>query len=387
MTDPNLYLPYDQVGPLASFGSVVGFGVFGLLAVMGVAAGLEYTNRKRAASARAALRKGSLDRAGYVGVRGRVEVDGASGELSEGDNAVASVEIAQFGTPSSHNGMAQQVWTEFSRKAKSRPFYVVTEQGDRVRVEPDERFVLTDASFASTKRLNRYTRERRAELRPGDEVYVLGEAVEGFDPSGANEGAGYRGGARGFVLRAPKRDPLVISRERPEDRHARREGFHGRWALAAAVAMLFLQLGLFSQYHFLAFTGRVIWGQEAWASDSYTRTTKLERLLPRALRAPATQYSVHAHFPTVTGDLALHARTSLQVYEGVNAGLSRVPFLVSTRAPNLQQIGRDPVVSRGSAGFAVLAVSLLAIAYAAHTRKTRPWYDRGRRVDREFGVL
>ena len=84
---------------------------------------------------------------------------------------------------------------------------------------------------------------------------------------------------RGLVLRAPSRRPLVVSREKPEDRHARREGFHGRWALGLAVAMVFLQLGLFGQYHLLAFTGRVLWGQDAWVEQRARSNSAVPRVL------------------------------------------------------------------------------------------------------------
>ena len=80
---------------------------------------------------------------------------------------------------------------------------------------------------------------------------------------------------------------------------------------------------------------------------------------------------MHAHYPTRTGDLALDARTSFHVFDGVNSGLTRVPFLVSVRAPNVFQLGRAPVVPRKTRGTALFDRARCS-THASWPQSTRP---------------
>jgi hypothetical protein len=114
-------------------------------------------------------------------------------------------------------------WTELSRTSAIQPFYVVRDDGTRVRIEPAATDVLASPLVVDAAAISEKSRRRVvAELQQDAEVLVYGTVCEGAD-SEANaadfsERSGYRGtNFIGQIMRATSAAPLLISAAPLED--------------------------------------------------------------------------------------------------------------------------------------------------------------------------
>jgi hypothetical protein len=341
----------------------------GLLAVACLA---EWRSRRRAAAMRAALsgKVGPL-RPGQTVLRGIVETDTPDGR------AVA-LELRQIGENiQGKNGM-QHRWTEVSRSVDARPFYLRLEDGRAVRVEPDSRVFIVD-QLDKVDRQIREVRTRIAEIRHGDMVYAIGTLVEGYDPKAQTE-SGYRGtNAKTLVLRAENRRAMLLSTEVPTERHVRREGFHGNWALAIAALMVAVHLFAFGTFEILALTGTEV------------RATVVERHSEthRTKNGSYQSYHLSAQYENVSGHIN-HVRDELNpsaFYAPETSAGQTVSFVVSRYSSGVAQIGASPGVSFAQMFISAMLTGLLGLLYVISIRTSRPWYEKSKVVDWANGAL
>jgi hypothetical protein len=107
-------------------------------------------------------------------------------------------------------------WVESERTVEARPFYLVHASGARVRVEVPEPAIpgavrLVDA-LDQREHVDLARRRLRAEITPGEHVVVEGRLAREADPE-AEHAQSYRDGGRGWVLRAPRGRPMLLSTE------------------------------------------------------------------------------------------------------------------------------------------------------------------------------
>jgi hypothetical protein len=133
--------------------------------------------RSLEATANAPLRPGPATIVGHV--------DGGAGD------AFVTIELAQRRQKvQKSNGGGYVEWRETSRRVEARPFYVKRQNGERVRVEPDERVFLVDRLDGQGGQEGQedqaggagLERRRTATLRTGERVCVTGVLVPGIDP-------------------------------------------------------------------------------------------------------------------------------------------------------------------------------------------------------------
>jgi hypothetical protein len=249
----SLLVALGQLAPttrLSTQSSWLAVGLIGLVlgslfltAVVG-----EWRARARAAALRRAI-EGQIGplAPGDCVLKGTIETDDPEGR------AIA-IELLQFGADHHSSQGLFHTWTEVARRVDARPFYLRLEDGRLVRVEPDARAFVVDA-LDGVKRTDLNQRMRSAEVRRGDHVFVIGTLVEGFDPRAQIDG-GYRGAnGKSLVVRAPRGRSMLVSTEVPTQRHLRKEGFHGNWALGIAALLLMVHGLAFGNFYLLAFTG------------------------------------------------------------------------------------------------------------------------------------
>lgn len=332
----------------------------------------EWRARRRAAAMRAAI-SGKLGplRAGQTVLRGMVESDSPDGR------AVA-VELRQVGQVIQTKSGPQAQWTEVDRTVEAKPFYLRLEDGRLVRVEPDQRVFVVD-QLDDVRRDSRVTRTRSAVIRHGDMVFAIGDLVEGYDPR-AQSDAGYRGTrAKTLVLRASKGRSMLLSTEAPSERHVRREGFHGNWALVLGALMLGIHLFAFGTFELLTFTGTNV---NATVVERHTVLHRTKNGSHLSYHLSAQYENVTGHNVRVTDEIAPMAYGDAMTNEGAS-----VPFVVSKYNSNVAQIGTAPELPSVNLGIAVLLSLIVGFVYLGSIRQSRPWYEQRKVVEYEGGAL
>ncbi|MBL8680824.1 MAG: hypothetical protein JNK05_16715 [Myxococcales bacterium] len=350
--------------------AIVGFLLLGGLfftAVFG-----EWRARRRAAALRQAIegKTGPLA-PGECVLRGTIETD-------DPDGRAVAVELLQVGQNYQTKNGPAHTWTETARRVDARAFYLRLEDGRAVRVEPDQRVFVVDA-LDGARRVEFNQRVRTAEVRKGDQVYVIGSLVEGYDPRAQVDG-GYRGAkGKSLVVRSSKGRAMLVSTEAPTERHVRREGFHGNWALLTALAFVLINGIAFGSFHILAWTGTNVEATVVERTQQYHRT-KNGGYYSYHLRA---QYeNVSGHRVSVTDEVSRTAFTADETEPG-----RRVMFTVSPASSRIAQIGSKPGVTVASVLVSGLLSLILATIYYATVRGTRPWYDRKKVVEHGSGAF
>jgi hypothetical protein len=350
--------------------AIAGFAMLGGLFAIAVFG--EWRARRRAASLRRAV-EGKIGplAAGECVLKGVIETD-------EPDGRAIAIELLQNGQNyNSKNGVGH-TWTETARRVDARPFYLRLEDGRAVRVEPDQRVFVVDA-LDGTRRTEFNQRVRTAEVHRGDQVFVIGTLVEGYDPRAQLEG-GYRGAKnKSLILRAPNRRSMLVSTEVPTERHVRREGFHGNWALVMGLAFLLVHGFGFGQFYMLAATGTTVM---ATVTDHSTQHHRTKNGGYRTYHLSARYENVSGHMVTVTDETSLNAYFSEQTAVG-----SRVPFVVASASSRLAQVGTQPGVSTLATILSGLAAAFLAMIYGITVSATRPWYEKKKVVEHGAGPI
>lgn len=279
-------------------------------------------------------------------------------ERAPGASLTLSVAIRQQGR--NFKGKRDQwthAWSEISRAVHASPFYVRDAQGERIRVEPDDKTLLVD-KLDRTVRHSATIRERFADLSEGEVVYVVGELARGRDPAAG----GYRDAESARVMRPPRGDRLIVSTEplgaRFERDAAQNRGW-GLFCLGFIAVFAVVDIG----FHARVFAGHVANGTvvEATAHDGKSSFCDLEVELANEERVEvSTQRSVCRN--AVIGQ--------------------RVPVYV-VGASSFAHAGRAPALHLASAVVAFIVLVLTVLLY--HLR-TRPWYE-GKVVDSGSGKL
>lgn len=183
--------------------------------------------RRRMRSCQELLERGALA-PGEVAVKGLVE-HGPGRDLAV--RAVIEQEGVQKKT--------HIAWREVARDIEVEPFFLVTEDAERIRVEPTQEVMLAD-EVDRTEEISATRRRRIAELTQGETVFATGELVEvrrsGYraaDDDGAGEGAA-------LVLRAPESGKLFLSTKPLDDAHGRQLKRERLYAICLTLCLVVL---------------------------------------------------------------------------------------------------------------------------------------------------
>lgn len=347
--EPTAVQPMEHVPEWASWTTVYVFHVAipAILVLIATARALRAARRARLAANSA----GSTHEPGEVAIQGRVE-------FAPGRELAVRTTIDQQAKVD--DGII--VWREVARGVDVEAFYLVTDGGDRIRVEPTQEVVLND-KLDRVVPIERTRRQRVAELSEGEKVFASGELAT--DAPG-----GYRTGkvASSLVLRAPKQGQLLLSTESLEFRHrgqARREGLY-----AAALFLCMTVFGVFdAPYHARTVTGALTTGTVVHSEQ-------------HALFAAPWRLKAETPDGTVISDDVEPAQGQL-----LKRGAS-VHVIAVEGFGFLSQIGRHNSINEMMVQltFPFFLTGILGYLFACWL-PDRPWYRGSKVVDAEPGEL
>lgn len=289
------------------------------------------------------------------------------------------VDIHQQGREWQHKGQWSHNWTETWRNVHTRPFFIVRDDGVRVRVEPSPNVIVRDR-HDNIIRHNLTSRTRVAEITAGERVHVTGVVVGAAQ--NASAGA-YRAGFGTPVVRPPTVGRMVISAEAPGDTSLARMRFHRNWAVALMVLFAFAVSVIVPTFEVLSLTGRT-----EWATPTAVRNW---RVWVKPKNSPgywAYHYAVQGTVMRDNTAITVDDESGPDVHRAVEEQTcSQVPFVVSTVAPSVHQFGTAPYLTVGRCILLGILCLVLVIAYPASVVSSRPWYMKKKVVDGGGGRL
>ena len=355
----------DYASPALSALTVYGANLaFPMLVVVVLGIAIVRLKRKERLAARSEQRAKEASanpRAGDAVVHGKVT-------SVEGEGPAIRIAITQWGeTVRTGKNSYKTRWTEIDRGVDTRPFYVTTDAGNEVRIEPDDQVQLVDDLTTSPVGADR-TRSRIAELTLGEHVFAFGLLTPGNDPRATT---GYRQ-ATALVLRPPRSPARMQLSVAPLTRPYRRAAAsYLRWAIVLTVLVLAVQ-GLNTPYHL----ARIYGGDE-------TATV--------TARAQKHTDDEHYHRVTIalkTGETEVIPVETHADFDALSPG---TPVTANvTRLGSWVRITLDHGTRVHKAASYLPALALLVVMGglgAWQLRRRRPWYDHPLLIDEEPGRL
>lgn len=171
---------------------------------------------------------------------------------TDGDGPAVRVCLTEDGREWRHKGRWHHEWRESGRNVQARPFHVVTDKKERVRVEPPGEVFLVDEMKVSAQ-LHALSRERTAELTHGERVAVSGRLRRARGAGGA-----YRGGEGGWVLDPPARGPMLVATQPLAAHHRKWASFFVVAAVAPAALLLLTHVVAYYGVYRFALWGRPV---------------------------------------------------------------------------------------------------------------------------------
>jgi len=254
---------------------------------------------------------------------------------------------------------------EANRQTLAGPFYLKTESGEIVRVEPGPNPTLA-APLETEPSAGRpeFLRYRAAVLRQGERALCAGHLTRGFNPRASGT---YRAAEGGWVLSVGRGRSMWVSGDGLASVFERQARFF--FLHAAAFAALFLA----AQLAFLPFY-RLSAGDSVRCSVSGIETGDLYDSTLRSRHRP----------PTVLGvcedgsSLSEAARPALVELVGASDGVR----VTRIRAGESTMLGPVPTVSwLRIGGLSVLFMLVVGLASALTGRSSRAWYERRKVVE------
>jgi hypothetical protein len=367
--DTDYYTSGDELGATLGAVTASAIGVVGFVVLLLVALGLWRQARLRSRAAKAAEEGAGTRKLapGWAVIQGTIETD---------DKAPAMrVVIRQTGVQYRVKNGLRHRWTESSRNVETRPFFLVLESGERVKVEPDEGAILVDLLGIESGD-SQALRTRTAEIRARDTIYATGRLVAPIQADA------YRSAEQTFTLRAGGPQRMLLSTEPLEERFVKRTSFHARWAAAFMLTLLLVNGVFLHSYWNKLFCGRVI---EASVVQPLNWTTQ-------GKHGPIQHYGVAAQTWVDGNQVLFNPETSLAFYNRARSTLSShrpmtAPFVVVLPDGKPYNIGTRPALHLAVFMVTWMLFIGLTIGYAVHTRHTRAWYERKRVVDVGNGPL
>lgn len=241
-------------------------------------------------------------------------------------------------------------WAEVRRDVVARAFDLDTATGT-VRIEPGPN-VLVAAELDEERRAGA-TRARRAELGHGSRVIAYGTLVRE-----RHAFAGYRGGAEGWTLRAPRRGRVLLADAALATRYDRRIEVLRRFTNVALPVWLAFHVFCTSPFLVASFTGTQTSTQVVSGPDS---------LLPEN----AYELRTRTHDGLVTA-----SRVSYVTLDTLHArSVETVPLLRSAW-PLACFVGGEAWIFAPPVYVGLLAAALALFGLRVRYRQATPWYDR-----------
>jgi hypothetical protein len=312
---------------------------------------------RRAAAARAVKTAGTIDREGVM-------VVGGTAQPEVGTDAPVTVDIVQHGREWKHKGRLKHSWTETSRTTRVAPFWLFADSGEVVRVEPPDRVTFAD-ELDVTIPGDATTRTRRAQLSPGEKVFVAGKVKK-------------REGDPPWAV-VPHDDGTMLLSTRALDADA--TAMANAWRTVAILSGIVFLIGCCCVFpgELLAVSGvRVDAEQPSWTTwQTHDK------------HGYHTHYGVDATWRRAgEPDVKLHDELSHGAWSSASSNdPATVPFVVVPFATWDQAVGVEPTESFAVpllSGFALVGVAFLSWLIQ---KAAVPWYQRPKVIDSGDGPL
>ena len=353
--DPDLLLPPSHFGFLASPVLVVLLGV--LIPGLGLAVALGRALSTLAWKARVDRAMSGESRsvgAGPAVLVGEVLTDDAD---SPEPGVAIKVVLSQY-----VDGMNAR---EANRQTLVGPFYLKTESGEMVRVEPGPSPTLaapleTEPSAGRAE----FLRYRAAVLRQGERALCAGHLARGFNPRASGT---YRAAEGGWVLSAGRGKSMWVSGDGLASVFARQARFFFLYAAAFGALLLAAQITFLPFY-------RLIAGESVRCTVTGVETGDLHDSTLRSRRRPPSVLGICEDGST----LSEAARPALVDLVAASDGVR----VTRIRSGESTMLGPVPTVSWVRiGGLSLLFVVVLALASALAGRSSRAWYERRKVVE------
>ena len=170
-------------------------------------------------------------------------------------------------------------WTEIDREIAIRPFHLVLDSGERVKVRAAETVRLCDPLGAPLAGQNESQRKRETTLENGARIHAVGVLALERDDTAVS--AGYRGGGSSWVLAATSRERLILSKNPFDAMFRKKARFSILTAASIVLGLAVVHLAL-ADFHRLNLRGEVVPVHELSGSTYTTRDrSKHDDPLPR----------------------------------------------------------------------------------------------------------
>lgn len=274
-------------------------------------------------------------------------------EVSREQPHALRVEVVQHGKESPSGRNKGSRWRETARRVDACVFYLVCDDGERVRVEPDEKVVFI-AKLDETIRDSTTVRRRVATLRSGQRVSVEGALSRAEDAGAGRDGSP---GRAPWVLR-PHQGKMLVSSEGPGAAHRAR---------AKRASLVFVVIfAVLASPALLGYAARAVLGEDTAAHVTARRsfTTSYKN---------RTSHIYEVTFETASGMTVtdhVEPRDWDSVREGAEIPVREVPF-----SSGLTYIGHGASLSLPMTIFAMV-LALLAFGGSLMVFWERPWYEK-----------
>lgn len=288
---------------------------------------------------------------------------------TDGEPAI-TVTIREVGNEWSTKEGVRHAWRETERETTSRAFVVVTEKGERVRVEPPADVFLVD-HLRETSRPSRHERVRKAELVDGERVSVTGR-LHHVRPGSAP--SAYRTAHAEtdvtWALDPPTRGRMIVSTEPMAERATNWARFHRRLSLVPLAFLLIANAVAYPSFYDFVLHGRPVVGhvRERDSSSSFGQ------------HGLVWHYRMYVDVEGGGAWVPLDGATYHAVEEGAAVPLVLTP---SGRA----SLGAEPGLSIATGVILVLVLLLLLSIGRAVTERRKLWWERRRVVTGGRGPL
>jgi len=283
-------------------------------------------------------------------------------EPTDNQEIAVRVEIDQVAKNHTSKNNHWHTWEETGRRTMARPFYLLTERGETVLVEPGEDAFVIDDMQTTHAGCPKMGRRRYCDVERGETFSAYGTLERGPNPRG---GGGYRDGT-GLVLRAPPRERMYLASASLKDRYTARIRFMRLWGLVAAPIFLLFHTFLTAPYLAASFFGERAPGEvvhhRTWVTHGKNSTT--------------THYAVTV--VTDTGarferEVSRDTYGDLVRYEGSR---EKIPTVVYDGLPGGAFLGDRPTLNGAALAFGLAGGGVAIVVFLVKYRSKKAWYDR-----------
>jgi hypothetical protein len=297
-------------------------------------------------------------------------------ELAKDADIAVRITLTQEGRQTKHRYGFRHTWTETNRETEVQPFYLRTESGERVRVEPPRDVVLVDKLDQMDWNRSDF-RRRRAEVTPGEWAIVEGRLTKGIDPENPTSSSSYRTtGPTDWTMTSVQRGGMHISTESLSTR------YHLRARAFLRTTLGLVALGLISFCFTIPYRTRAYLGHNVigiYERKQYVPGSK------RRGQPTLSKYLVTVSASENSQPFVAQYQVRRDDYERLPKEKGRIWIRYVPGKPSVTTLGSGASFE-GYLGLISAFFLSVGVEYLMRTRRYRRWYE-GKYVETALGTL